>query len=262
MSPWPETREELIRFQVALAQDAEAVLATSPWQAPRTPLIGGCFVAFTQAESDRRQRGDMAWAAAVSWRTGSSPIGRRGLPYRRPDDMLRATGVARPRRASDIEDQAVLSERAPASYSPGLLALRQGPLLAAVVAPLRPVPDVVLVDATGLDHPRRAGLAIHLGAVLDVPTIGVTHRPLLAVGNFPLPVRGESSPLGLEGRVVGYWVCTRTGARPVVAHAGWRTSADTARFIVLLASTEAARTPVPLEEARRVAREARACNAP
>jgi deoxyribonuclease V len=257
-TPWPETRDELIQLQVALAQDAEAALATSPWKLSGTPIIGGCFVAFARGQSGHGHPGDEAWAAAVAWRPGSSPISRQGEPYRRSDDMLRGASTTAPRRASDIEDQAVVAGRVPASYAPGLLALRQGPILAAAVARLSPVPDVLLVDATGLDHPRRAGLAVHLGSVLAVPTVGVTHRPLLANGELPLAVRGAFSPLHLESRIVGYWVCTRTRTRPVVAHAGWRTDADIARSVVLLASTRAARTPVPLEEARRVAREARA----
>jgi deoxyribonuclease V len=65
-------------------------------------------------------------------------------------------------------------------------------------------------------------------------------------------------PVRVDDRVVGFWVCTKTGARPVVAHAGWRTSPESAARVVLAASTDAARTPVPLQEARRVAREARA----
>jgi deoxyribonuclease V len=257
-TPWPETRDELIRLQVALAQDAEAALAASPWKLSGTPIIGGCFVAFARGQSGQGHPCDKAWAAAVAWRPGSGPMSRQGKPYRRPDDMLRGASATSPRRASDVEDQAVVAGQAPAPYTPGLLALRQGPILAAAVARLSVVPDVLLVDATGLDHPRRAGLAVHLGAVLGVPTVGVTHRPLLADGELPSAVRGTFSPLHLENRIVGYWVCTRTKTRPVVAHAGWRTDADIARCVVLLASTEAARTPVPLEEARRVAREARA----
>jgi hypothetical protein len=59
-------------------------------------------------------------------------------------------------------------------------------------------------------------------------------------------------------RVVARWLCTRTGAQPIVVHAGWRTDSDVAASVALAASTEGARTPVPLQEARRVAREMRA----
>lgn len=154
--------------------------------------------------------------------------------------------------------QAVVADRVPAAYEPGLLAMREGRVLAAAVNELSWLPDVLLVDATGLDHPRRAGLAVHLGAAVGVPTVGVTQRPLVATGALPSLQRGARAPVRVGDRPVGFWVCTRTGARPVVAHAGWRTTAETAADVVLAASTGAARTPVPLQEARRVAREARA----
>ena len=67
-------------------------------------------------------------------------------------------------------------------YLPALLALREGPLLEQAVRALPIAPEVLVVNATGRDHPRRAGLALHLGAVLGVPTVGVTTRPLVAEG--------------------------------------------------------------------------------
>ncbi|HMC41937.1 MAG TPA: endonuclease V [Acidimicrobiales bacterium] len=256
---WPVTGDELIRVQGVLAHEAAAVLKAAPWSLHGDPSIGGCFVAFARGEAGPGQAGDRAWAAAVTWRPAASPFGRGGAPHRHPDDALRgAVAEGGPRRSSDVDDQAVVADRVPAGYAPGLLALREGPILAAAVGALDAVPDVVLVDATGLDHPRRAGLAVHLGAVTGLPTVGVTHGSLLAAGDLPSVVRGASSPALLEGSTVGYWLCTRTGARPVLVHAGWRTDPETALAVVLLASTEAARTPVPLQEARRVAREARA----
>ena len=118
-------------------------------------------------------------------------------------------------------------------------------------------PDVLLVDATGRDHPRRAGLALHLGAVLDLPTVGITHRPLLAAGERPPDARGTTSPLTIGGTVVGCWLRTRPGTRPLAVHAAWRTDPETAERVV----TETLggwRTPEPLRIARRLARVARA----
>jgi deoxyribonuclease V len=152
----------------------------------------------------------------------------------------------------------VAAERVSAAYAPGLLARREGPVLANAVTALELLPDVLLVDATGADHPRRAGLAVHLGAVTGIATVGVTQRPLVASGPPPQLRRGAMAPVRVGERCVGFWVCTKTGARPVMAHAAWRTSPETAAATVLAASTDEARTPVPLQEARRVAREARA----
>ena len=252
---WPTSDNELIAAQSALAEEARA--------APRyvlepgdTTLAGGCFLAYARGEAGPGGPGDRAWAAAVTWRIPSS--GSAAAGPRRPDRPLTGSGPRGPRQARDVREQVLVPGRVPAGYRAGLLALREGPLLEAAVRSLHHPPDVLLVDATGTDHPRRAGLAVHLGAVVGLPTVGVTHRPLIAVGDRPVERRGAIAPVSIEDEVVGYWVCTRTGARPVVAHAGWRTDPDTAVAVVLACSTEGARTPVPLGEARRVAREARA----
>ncbi len=118
-------------------------------------------------------------------------------------------------------------------------------------------PEVLIVNAGGRDHPRGAGLALHLGATLDLPSVGVTDRPLLASGVPPTDERGATSPLELEGREVARWLRTRRNARPVVVHPGWRTDLDAAVTVVTRA-TRRARTPEPLRRARRAAREARA----
>ena len=161
------------------------------------------------------------------------------------------------RRSTLLVADAVAPAEVPAGYWPGLLAAREGAVLAAAVERLAVRPDVLLVDATGLDHPRGAGLAVHLGWACGLPTVGVTSRPLVATGTPPAPERGDWSPLVLANREVGRWLRTRARARPVAVHAAWRTDPPTAADVVLRASTSAARTPVPLQEARRVAREAR-----
>src|SRR5439155_24828663 len=85
-------------------------------------------------------------------------------------------------RAGRLLATAAIEGAAGAAYQPGLLALREGPLLEQAVRALTVRPDVLLVNATGRDHPRRAGLAVHLGAVLDLPTVGVTDRALVDAG--------------------------------------------------------------------------------
>jgi deoxyribonuclease V len=119
------------------------------------------------------------------------------------------------------------------TYRPGLLALRAGPLLEQAVRGLPTRPDVVIADATGRDHPRRAGLALHLGAQLELPTVGVTHRALLATGDWPAEARGATSPLTIDGEVVGAWLRVQPCARPIAVHAAWRTDPQTAVEIVL-----------------------------
>lgn len=216
MPAWPRTRDELIEEQLLLA-----TLVPEPWLSEPSARLGGVFVCFERGKTGPGREGDQAWAAA-----------------------------------SVGEETVVVPGQAGAPYEPGLLALREGELLEAAVRALPEPPDVLLVDATGRDHPRRAGLALHLGAVLDIPTVGVTHRPLVADGEWPPDERGARSPLFAEDELVGYWIRTRVGTRPLAVHAGWRTTATEATEIVLLASR--ARTPEPLRRARRRARETRA----
>jgi deoxyribonuclease V len=159
-------------------------------------------------------------------------------------------------RGETLLERVVRRGVAGAPYSPGLLALRIGPLMDAAVRTLSTPPDVLLVDATAHDHPRGAGLALHLGAELDLPTVGITHRPLLAQGEWPGGRRGDTSPLRLGGTVVGCWMRTRPGVRPLAVHPGWRVDLATA-VAVVAGTTGQRRTPEPLRRARRLARSAR-----
>jgi len=257
---WPGVADGLVALQEQLGRRAADVLEGDPFRLPAAPLISGCFVAFARGEAGPGRAGDRAFAAALVWEPGHEPLlrrGRGGVPARSEGRALKGTTRTEPRQAADVVEQAVVQQAVGAAYLPGLLALREGPVLAAAVEALKQAPDVLLVDASGADHPRRAGLAVHLGWALGIPTVGITRRPLRASGEDPEPVRGTWTPLTLDGDLVAASVCTRTGARPVVAHAAWRTDVQTAVAVALAASTEGARAPVPLQEARRVAREAR-----
>jgi deoxyribonuclease V len=221
---WPATAAELVRMQHELA-----ALTPPAWRpsGPR-PLVAGCFVCFRRGGRGPGEAGEPGWAAAVLM------LGNR-----------RQVGGA------------VVSGAAAAPYEPGLLALREGPLLEAALRALPERPHLVIANASGHDHPRGAGLALHLGAALELPSVGVTDRPLMAAGSEPGPERGATSPLTLDHSEVARSLRTRAGARPIVVHPGWRTDLDTAVSVVL-ASTRRARTPEPLRRARRAAREARA----
>jgi deoxyribonuclease V len=200
--------------------------------------VAGCWACFPKDTSGRGDRGDPAWVAATVVPTHGS------------------TNAAGGDLDAGADDEVVLTGRAGAAYAPGLLALRLGPLLEQVVRELPVRPDVLLVDATGRDHPRRCGLAVQLGAELGLPTVGVTHRPLLAEGEWPEDRRGAASPVRIGAEPVGHWLRTRTGTRPLVVHPGWRVGFGEAVQVVL-ATTGRRRTPEPLRRARHLARLAR-----
>jgi len=199
---------------------------------PEVPLgVGAAFIAYPRGMEGAGAAGDSAWVAATLFRDRK---------------MLGSV---------------VLQGQAGAGYVPGLLALREGRIVEDALRALwhetaEDPHDVALVNATGRDHPRRAGLALHVGAVVDIPTVGVTDRPLLATGADPEPSRGAASPLMIDGEVVGYLVRTNPRARPLAVHAAWRTSPDVAREVVMKMAWRS-RTPEPLRQARRLARTAR-----
>jgi len=203
-------------------QEALASAAWTPWRPTGRFSVAACYVCFAQAEPGRGRPDDTGWAAA-------------------------ALG----------DEVAVSSAVSPEGYEAGMLALREGPLLEAAVRGLPELPDVLLVDATGRDHPRRAGLALQLGAVLDVPSVGLTDRPLLARGAEPEDERGAASPLLVDDEKVGYLLRTKAGTRPICVHAAWRTMPETALEIVL-SVVGRMRTPEPLRAARTAARASRA----
>lgn len=213
---WPQSPGRLDSEQDRLAAEI-----WTAWRPLGRYTVGAVYVCFDQTGLGNGSRGDWGFAAA-------------------------ACG----------NEVAVVSGEAPAGYSPGRLALRQGPLLERAIHGLSAFPDVLLVDATGRDHPRRCGLALHLGAALGVPTVGVTHRPFGAEGAWPADERGATSQLLLNGERVGYWVRTKRGTRPLAAHAAWRTGPEAAVEVVLVA-TERARSPEPLRRARAAARRLR-----
>jgi deoxyribonuclease V len=224
---WAAFAGELEALQLRLAE-----MRPPRWRpvADRPLLVAGVFAASATGLVGVGAVGDPLWAGAVAVRT---------------DAPERPTSTA------------VIRGRANGPYVAGLLALRQGPLLEQAVRSLGERPDVVVVNGTGRDHPRRAGIAVHLGAVLDTPTVGVTVRPLLAPSVEPGRERGDAAGLVLDGEVVGSVVRTRRGARPVFAHAAWRTDAEVA-LGVIVSVTGRSRTPEPIRLARRIAREVRA----
>jgi deoxyribonuclease V len=105
-------------------------------------------------------------------------------------------------------------------YVPGLLSFREVPLLLTVCEKLTLVPNLILVDGQGIAHPRRIGLASHLGLCLDIPTIGCAKSRLCGVHETLGDEAGSYTDLIDDGEVIGTVVRTRTGVKPVYVSIG------------------------------------------
>lgn len=138
-------------------------------------------------------------------------------------------------------------------YVPGLLSFRELPAGIEAIERLPAPPEAVLCDGHGYAHPRRFGLACHLGLALDLPTVGVAKSRLIGTHDEPGPARGDWSPL-LDGReTIGAVLRTRAGIKPLYVSIGHRLSLASACALVLRA-TGRYRLPEPLRRADRLSK--------
>ena len=154
----------------------------------------------------------------------------------------------------DLLERSTFSCEVTFPYLSGYFAFREGPALIGAVLALGQRPDLLFVDGHGTAHPRRAGIAVHVGLLLGIPSVGVAKRPLGGGMLLPGPARGSAAPVMNRGEVVGMAVRTRTGSRPVVVSPGYATDLETA-VAAVLATTAGSRIPAPLREAHQISRE-------
>lgn len=214
-APWPRSAGEAIALQQRLSGE---IVRADRFAPPAT--VAGIDVAYGR-------RGGPAHAAAVLF----------DLATLRPLEQAEAT----------------LAPEFP--YVPGLLSFREGPAAVAAIRALRRRPDLLMCDGQGIAHPRRIGIASHLGLILDLPAIGVAKSRLIGTHAEPGPNRGDWTPLVDAGERIGAVVRTRARVRPVFVSIGHRVSLETAIALVL-ACTRGFRLPEPIRAADRLSRPA------
>ena len=121
----------------------------------------------------------------------------------------------------------------PFPYVPGLLSFREGPVLLEAFAGLSRAPDAVIFDGQGLAHPRRFGLACHLGLWLDLPSVGCAKSRLVGEHDEPGIEKGSFAPLRFSGRIVGDVLRSRRGVRPLYVSPGHKVDRTWSRRIVM-----------------------------
>ena len=134
-----------------------------------------------------------------------------------------------------LEPQEEVTAGVPLSYPyvPSLLSFREGPAALAAMSRLAVRPDVLVFDGQGIAHPRRFGIASHIGVLLDLPTIGCAKTPLIGTYCEPGSQRGSFSIMRDRGRIVGAALRTRDGVAPVFVSVGHRVSLKDSLHIVL-----------------------------
>jgi deoxyribonuclease V len=187
---WPADEDEALAVQDALRA---RVVLDEPGPAPGTGLVTGVDVAY----DDER-------------------------------DLVAAAAVVLDARTLDVVEEATAVGRVSFPYVPGLLAFRELPAVLAALDALAAGPGLVVCDGYGLAHPRRFGLASHLGVLTGLPVVGVAKNPFTFTHEDPAPRRGSTAPLLAGTEEVGRALRTRDGVKPVFVSVGHRVTLDAA----------------------------------
>lgn len=212
---WRLTPAAAIRLQRRLAPRVILRAPAGPWR-----YMAGLDAAFST---------DGAWcfAAVVLW------------------DNTRRTVV----------EEHVARRRLRFPYVPGLLSFREAPALLAALRRLQQRPDVLFCDGQGLAHPRRFGIACHVGLLADLPSVGCAKSLLVGDHAAPGPRRGARAPLRWHGERIGTVLRTRDGVRPLFVSPGHRMDHATAVCLVLMCGA-GYRLPEPVRRADQLSRRA------
>jgi len=183
-------------------------------------LVGGVDVSYTRLERHAKSCGALVVLNRTDWKL-----------------MDRAVALC------DVE----------VPYVPGFLSFREVPAILEAMERLTVLPDVWLVDGAGIAHPRRIGLASHLGVLLDVPTIGVAKSRLVGIHGELGEEKGSRVPL-LDDKTqeqIGWVLRSRKGVRPLYVSPGHKVSMESAAKIALACCTRY-RLPEPIRTAHNM----------
>ena len=152
----------------------------------------------------------------------------------------------------DVLETAIARRPTTFPYIPGLLSFRELPAVLAALEPLREPPDLLLCDGQGIAHPRRFGIASHLGLLVNIPAIGVAKTRLCGTHEEPPNQRGAWTPLWDQGEIIGAVLRTRPGVKPLYISPGHRVGLATALTYVMDCCTRY-RLPETTRHAHRLA---------
>jgi len=209
---WPATAKEVVELQRALAARVDVSRPLDSFE-----LVAGCDAAYHPDEP-------VLYAAVV---------------------LVRASD------GSVVETRTVKRE-VNFPYIPRLLSFREIPALLAAFAELRLAPDAVMLDGQGVAHPRRFGIACHLGLWLGLPCLGCAKSRLVGEHGEPGPDAGDSTPLTVGGEAVGVVMRSAAGAKPVYVSPGHRIDVASAAAVVR-ATLSGYRHPTPTRAAHLAA---------
>jgi deoxyribonuclease V len=177
------------------------------------------------------------------------------VSYAKESERLAAAAVVIEMTTRAVVEETVVKGFAAFGYYPGLLAFREVPILLQALRQLETTPDLLLCDGQGLAHPRRCGLACHLGVLTSVAAIGCAKTRFVGEHAEPGLDRGQRVPLVDSGQTVGEVLRTQDGVKPVYVSPGYAIGLAQASDIVLALCSQY-RLPDPIRRADHISRRA------
>lgn len=155
------------------------------------------------------------------------------VAYDKNSNKLVAAAVVIDAKTHEIIEQSSAKDVAKFPYVSGLFSFRELPPIIDALNKLQTTPDLIVCDGQGIAHPRRFGLACHLGIIFDIPTIGCAKTCLIGEYSEPNKTSGSSTPLIDNGEVIGTVLRTQENVKPVYVSCGHRISLKTASEWIL-----------------------------
>ncbi len=236
---WDVTYKEAVAIQQRLAK---RVVGHTPARLKKKLNFGAHAASFGSAEARSKLEG------ACGVQCPDMLVGAADISYNRGSSTLFAAVLVL--RLSDFAVLERVGHRmtVPFPYIPGLLSFREVPTIMEAFRQLKQRPDILLCDGQGFAHPRRFGLACHLGVLLGLPTIGCAKTRLIGEYREPGLRRGAMTQLRYKGEVLGRVLRTRAGVKPIYVSIGHQIDLDDAVKLVLKCSPRY-RIPEPVRQA-------------
>jgi deoxyribonuclease V len=202
------------------------------------------------------QRRLARWVRFTAMKKKPTTVAGLDCAFSKDGRRIIAAAVVVKRPGFSVIEMATATQKVNFPYVPGLLSFREAPACLAVIEKLKSRPDVFIVDGQGFAHPRRFGIASHIGVLVDKPTVGCAKSRL--TGNFEQPrqSRGSHSPLFDGDEVIGTVVRTRANVKPVFVSVGHKCSLEDAIKVVLECTTRY-RLPEPARLAHQLVSKAK-----
>lgn len=220
------------------------VLELNPWQ-----------VSVTEAAQIQRELRSRVHPASIDISKIKHVAGADVSFSRGSDDIFAAVVVLTYPGLKVVEEKTAV-KTATFPYVPGFLTFREGPALVDAFKKIEIVPDVVIFDGQGVAHPRRFGIASHMGVLLNLPSVGCAKTVLVGTYSEPGETRGSTSPLIKDGEELGVALRTRTGVSPVFVSIGNKIDIRGA-IAVVLSCAPRYRLPEPIRGAHNLSNKAR-----